>query len=63
MQDSKRTGGERDALSIGFGLFLVIASALTLAEYAGLIPAMRWGMPTLGLVVGGVVLFNSLSKK
>lgn len=64
MQDSKPTSDRRprDPVGIGFGLFLVVAGLLTLAEYAGWIPATKWGMPTFWVVVGGVILYNSLSK-
>lgn len=56
------TRGQRDALGIGFGLFLMLAGALTLAENAGWISGLKWGMPVFWTVIGAVILYNSVRR-
>jgi hypothetical protein len=64
VDDAKKSSGtQRDVLGIGFGLFLILASMLTLAEYAGLIPEMKWGGPLFWLIAGGAILYASISKR
>ncbi|MDB5957506.1 MAG: hypothetical protein JWP60_4114 [Ramlibacter sp.] len=64
MEDSKTNARPpRDALGIGFGLFLVLAGALTLAENAGWISALKWGAPVFWTVVGSVIFYKSLRTK
>lgn len=62
MEHQQPARAPRDGFAIGVGLFLVLAGLLTLAEHAGLIPPMKWGLPVLALVIGGVILYNSLRR-
>jgi cytochrome c-type biogenesis protein CcmH/NrfF len=63
MHEAKPDQWQVDALGVGFGLFLVLAGVLTLAEHAGIIPAMKWGVPIFWIVIGGVILYSSVRKR
>lgn len=64
MNDQKENNEKRDFPGLGIGLFILVASVLTLGEYLGLIPKdLRWGLPTIGIIWGLTMVVRAISNK
>lgn len=63
MNDQKKNNDKRDFPGLGIGLFILVASVLTLGEYLGFIPKdLRWGLPTIGIIWGLTMIVTAISK-
>ena len=64
MEDKKNlASARRDPVGVAIGIFLVVAGALTLAEHAGILPDLKWGLPIFWMIIGGVVIYGSVSRR
>ncbi|MNF02055.1 hypothetical protein D3C80_2011500 [compost metagenome] len=64
MNDQKKNNEKRDFPGLGIGLFILVASVLTLGEYLGFIPKdLRWGLPTIGIIWGLTMVVTAISNK
>jgi hypothetical protein len=64
MSDQKRVNEPVKFPNLGFGLFILAASLLTLGEYFGVVPKdLRWGLPLVGVIWGFTVVVRAIFTK